>query len=337
MTNQTTPESSQNPEPFPDATAEPPAETSLKLTRRGLQLRATQWGDPEAAPVILLHGFLDCGRSWTRVARILATKYRVIAPDMRGFGTSGWIGAGGYYHFYDYYDDVLSWLRRLEIDTFSVVGHSMGGSIAAGVAAIAGSKCQSVVLLEGLGPPANDPAHSIARLQVWTAAMARDECSLPVGRRKAARRRWSDLQGPAARLRKYNDRLDEAQSLEFAEYLTERDGDGYVFRHDPMHLTPAAKPFFIDEARAMWRAIKAPVLHLSGAESTMPTQDFQGRFAELGDAVSLLVKDAGHNIHHDQPEQVANAVLAWFSRDRSALSAELGRSFPGAGRPAVTE
>jgi len=51
---------------------------------------------------VLVHGFLDLGYTWHEVAATLATRAHVIAPDLRGHGDSDWLGAGGYYHFFDY-------------------------------------------------------------------------------------------------------------------------------------------------------------------------------------------------------------------------------------------
>jgi len=74
------------------------------LDSQGLPIHCLEWGDSEGAPLILVHGYLDLAESWRAFVDALQTRQRnlwVIAPDCRGHGDSGWIGAGGYYHFPD--------------------------------------------------------------------------------------------------------------------------------------------------------------------------------------------------------------------------------------------
>ncbi len=311
--------------------------TTHRHTVRGLDLAFHTWGDPSRPMIICVHGFLDCGKSWGDVASHLCDRYYVVAPDMRGFGESGWVGDGGYYHFYDYYTDMMALLDHLGAETVALVGHSMGGSIVSGLASLIGPQCRSAVLIEGLGPPASDPAHTVGRLRLWAAAMSRATVQGPSSERRKHRRVMPDLSAAAFRLRKYNSRLGVARSMTLAVALTEPTEalDGVVFRHDPLHMTPAAKPYWMQEAHAMWRSIACPVLLLSGAESSMPTEDLEGRFSHLPTARSFLVPAAGHNVHHDRPELVAGAIDAWVSDTHESLPDELSEGFPTPGRPAV--
>ena len=68
------------------------------LDSQGLPIHCLEWGDSEGAPLILVHGYLDLAESWRAFVDALQTRQRnlwVIAPDCRGHGDSGWIGAGG--------------------------------------------------------------------------------------------------------------------------------------------------------------------------------------------------------------------------------------------------
>ena len=55
----------------------------------GARLRAYEWGDPKAPPVLLAHGFFDHGRGFDLLAPILAERYRVVSVDSRGHGSDG--------------------------------------------------------------------------------------------------------------------------------------------------------------------------------------------------------------------------------------------------------
>ena len=76
--------------------------TSHYFYSQRLKLHYVDWGNPEAPPLLLVHGGRDHCRNWDWVAEDLRNDYHIIAPDLRGHGDSEWIGAGGYYHFADY-------------------------------------------------------------------------------------------------------------------------------------------------------------------------------------------------------------------------------------------
>ena len=56
----------------------------------GLRIHLCEWGDPDAEPVVLTHGFADHARAFDLLAPLLAEKYRVVAVDARGHGDSDW-------------------------------------------------------------------------------------------------------------------------------------------------------------------------------------------------------------------------------------------------------
>ena len=60
------------------------------VTINGLTIHYRDWGDPQLPPLVILHGFDAHSRSWDNVAAALADRYRVIVPDLRGNGESGW-------------------------------------------------------------------------------------------------------------------------------------------------------------------------------------------------------------------------------------------------------
>ncbi len=279
---------------------------------RGLDLAYHRWGDPEATPLLCLHGFMDHGQSFAFLAEALPQDYCVVAPDMRGHGESGWVGAGGYYHFYDYFDDVRALVDELNWSKFGVVAHSMGGTVAAGVVAMMPKRVHSLVLLEGMGPPFSDIEDLPERLLRWSNALRKPSFDGDVPSRRAARGVMATLEDAATRLRRFNSRLSTSRSLRLAETFTEPYGGGHCWRQDPLHRTPAAKPFVQTEANALWGAIECPVLSLSGAQSAWVPGELDARHAALKTVTSVDIQGAGHNLHHDRPELVASAVHSWM-------------------------
>jgi len=297
---------------------------------RGLELAYHRWGPEDGEPVLCLHGFMDHGLAYAFVAEAMPSRYCLVAPDMRGHGDSGWVGAGGYYHFYDYFHDVRVLLDRLGWDRFGVVAHSMGGSVAAGVVAQVPERVKALVMLEGMGPPFADPDDLPRRLDRWTFALGKSPCDGDVAERRASRRMMAGLEEAAERLRRANPRLTEARARRLAGSFTEpsEDGAGVVWRQDPLHRTPSAKPYLRTEAESLWRRITCPVLSMQGAQSPWRPEDLSQRHEVLADLTAVSVPGAGHNLHHDQPELLAAAIDAWMRGARDQLPAALRRTDP---------
>src|SRR5215475_1558263 len=70
--------------------------TTHSFISQRLRLRYVDWGNPDAPPLILLHGGRDHSRSWDWTAQELRAKWHVIAPDLRGHGDSDWSADGDY-------------------------------------------------------------------------------------------------------------------------------------------------------------------------------------------------------------------------------------------------
>jgi pyruvate dehydrogenase E2 component (dihydrolipoamide acetyltransferase) len=95
---------------------------------QGRKLRVRRW-EGSGRPLVLLHGLLDDSEGWAQLAA--DTHRPCIAVDLPGFGGSSLprlprIGS--------YAADIVAGLRRLELDDCTLVGHSLGGAVAAAVA-----------------------------------------------------------------------------------------------------------------------------------------------------------------------------------------------------------
>ncbi len=99
-------------------------------------------------PLLLLHGNGDEADTWRQVLPELANTWRVIAPDLPGFGRSKPMGTG---QISDLADAVAELLKALDLRDVQVVGSSMGGAVAAEVAARARDRVAGLTLVGG-GP-----------------------------------------------------------------------------------------------------------------------------------------------------------------------------------------
>ena len=78
-------------------------------------------------PVIFLHGFCESNKIWKDLSRELSSDFRVICPDLPGFGQSPLPEPG--FSLEDIADLLVRWLKANEVDSCIVIGHSLGGYI----------------------------------------------------------------------------------------------------------------------------------------------------------------------------------------------------------------
>jgi pimeloyl-ACP methyl ester carboxylesterase/membrane protein DedA with SNARE-associated domain len=103
----------------------------------------------EGRPVIYLHGSPGSGRDSGQLAAHLAPRYRLLAPDLPGFGASSrWIPDYGIDAHARY---VLAFMDGLDIERAHLIGHSMGSGVAFHVARLAPERVDSIVAYAGIG------------------------------------------------------------------------------------------------------------------------------------------------------------------------------------------
>ena len=225
----------------------------------------------------------------------------MIAPDLRGHGDTDWIGAGGYYHYLDYVADLDEVIARLARDRVIVVGHSMGGGVAAYWAASRPSRIAQLALLEGIGPPDQSDAELAPRTALWI-----DQWRAARGRVHA----MASVETAAARLRKHDPLLGEDLARRLATAGTRRTDAGFVWKHDPLHLTFGPYPFRRDHAARYWRKIPCATLVVDGAKSFMnlPDAERAARRAELPNHTHVTLEGAGHMMQRHEPAALAHLL-----------------------------
>jgi pimeloyl-ACP methyl ester carboxylesterase len=100
----------------------------LQLNGAGVTIAADSWGDPDAAPVLLLHGGGQTRHAWKGTGEALAREgYYAVSIDLRGHGESGWADNGDYSH-HAFVADLLEVLDEFEQPP-ALVGASLGGLV----------------------------------------------------------------------------------------------------------------------------------------------------------------------------------------------------------------
>ena len=279
----------------------------------GLELSVVEWASPNASArtCLLLHGFLDAAGSFDRVAPALAEAgLRVLAPDLRGFGDSDRVSGGGYYHFPDYVADVDAVVREHVRGDFFLVGHSMGGTVATMVAGGKPDRVAKLAVLEGLGPPDNEPAAAPIRMHRWLEELATPPRAQTMTRDDALRRLV------AAHPRVPRDVLaTRVRHLvaSVAETGSETEAESVRWKYDPIHRTTSPMPFFANVYAAYAARVACPVLYVSGGSLGWRVPDEAERLAAFATRpIHVDLPDAGHMMHWTAPEALARALVEFL-------------------------
>jgi len=111
-----------------------------------MRLHVHEWGVPEAPALVCLHGVSAHGRRFRKLAEErLARHFRVLAPDLRGHGRSGYDPP---WNIGTHLDDVLEALGRAGVESAAWIGHSFGGRLVLELAAQAPERLTAAVLLD---------------------------------------------------------------------------------------------------------------------------------------------------------------------------------------------
>jgi pimeloyl-ACP methyl ester carboxylesterase len=117
-----------------------------RIAGDGVELAVLDEGEGEA--VLLLHGFPDSARVWRhQIPRLRDAGYRVIAPDLRGFGESDKPSEMRDYRVGHSVSDLTHILDALEVETTHVVGHDWGAGVAWAFAIMAPHRLDKLAVL----------------------------------------------------------------------------------------------------------------------------------------------------------------------------------------------
>ncbi|XP_053194706.1 serine hydrolase-like protein isoform X2 [Scomber japonicus] len=115
------------------------------------EIRGKIWGPDHGRPVLCLHGWADnCGTFNTLIPH-LPKECRYVAVDLPGHGLSSHRPPGVFYSFSAYVADVRRVVNGLQWTKFSIIGHSMGGNIAAMFSALHPEMVEALILLDAFG------------------------------------------------------------------------------------------------------------------------------------------------------------------------------------------
>lgn len=130
----------------------PDGVTTFDVSTSRLDTHVLGGGDEDGEPVVLIHGNVSSSRCWAETIAELPDEYRVLAPDLRGFGESETRPVDATRGVRDFADDLRALIEELGLDAPTLVGWSVGGGAAMQYAIDDPTSVSGLVLVNPLSP-----------------------------------------------------------------------------------------------------------------------------------------------------------------------------------------
>jgi pimeloyl-ACP methyl ester carboxylesterase len=269
----------------------------------GIDLAADVWGDPDAWPVLLMHGGGQTRHAWGTAARTLAEHgWRAVSLDLRGHGDSAWAPDGDY-SFRAFADDarcVADALGRPPV----LVGASLGG-----VAAIVAEGGTDRVVSSGLVivdiTHRSNPA-GIERIKTFMSSGAEG---------------FATLEDAADAIAAYTPNRPRRMNPTGLMKVLRRRPDGRWYWHwDPAFMARGRAEVPGQDYQALFEAaldgVRVPTLLVVGRLSDVVTEAGTTDFlARIPGAKHVDVRGASHMVAGDQNDAFADAVIDFLEHD----------------------
>jgi N-formylmaleamate deformylase len=249
----------------------------------GIYIHYTRTGGSKPS-LVLLHGLTANGACWAALAHALEEDYDVIMPDARGHGKSSVPDYG--YRYEDLANDVVGLIKTLLLPTSILIGHSMGGMVAALVASRNPELLRCLILA--------DPTFLSPKVQ----REVRDS-DVADQHRRYLNMSLDDIVAEA-RIRHPH------RSLDTIELIARARLQASMAAFDV--LTPP-NPDFIQVVSA----IKVPSLLVIGGSGGVVPSDVAADLQRLNPRLQVeQIPEVGHGLHYDQPERFAVIVKSFL-------------------------
>ncbi|MDX2170160.1 MAG: 2-succinyl-6-hydroxy-2,4-cyclohexadiene-1-carboxylate synthase [Deltaproteobacteria bacterium] len=268
---------------------------SRRIAVRGVHYALREWGS--GAPLLLLHGFTGAAALWEPLALAFAARHRVIAVDLLGHGASDAPRAAARYGMAHAVADLAALLDALRVERTALLGYSLGGRVALGLAVEQPQRVGALVLESsspGLAAPVERAARRAADATL-AARLARDGLPAFVDAWMAqplfaSQARLAPARRAAARAQRLDNRIEGlAGSLR--------------------GLGSGAQPSYWPRLAAL----PMPVLLLAGGLDAKFTGIARAMRARIPRAALRIVADAGHAVHLEQPQAYREAVSSFLA------------------------
>ncbi len=265
-----------------------------------LRLHLLEWGEPDAPPLLLLHGGNQSAHSWDLVSLHLADRYHIYALDQRGHGDSEWARDAEYAPD-QMARDALALIAQEGVAAPIVVGHSMGGMVTMRLTALEPTLPRAVGLVD-VGPEVSQRGAETIRNFV------------------VRNTEFDQLDQFIDRVVAYDPFRSREHIERTARYnLVQRSDGRYVSKsdrllHDPEFRQRARPDSERRDVAQGFHAFAGPTLLIRGERSNILEAEAAQRFVTgLPNARLVEVSDCGHNVHSQNTPGFLEALTPWLA------------------------
>ena len=281
--------------------------TSHSYTSQRLRLHYCDWGNPDKPTMLLVHGMQDHARTWDWFVESFVDDYHIVAPDLRGHGDSAWCMGSGYSHL-DYVYDLSQLVRQGDLGPLTLVGHSLGGTLACLYAGKSPERVARLVCIEGIGlwPDRFAGATHPELFDQWvedTHALAAREP-----------RRYPTLQSACERMQKMNPNLSQEQAQHLTRHGANQNEDGswsWKFDNYTHNWPPYGVP--VEATLELWQNILCPTLIINAENGYEHRIGHGDSLDQFSNAQLEVIANAGHWTYHDQLDAVVTTTRQFLS------------------------
>ena len=270
------------------------------VATREVRLRYLEWGDPGGVPLLLLRGIGQTAHTWAYFATAMRHYYRVIAVDQRGHGESGWAPDGDY-STAAHGRDLDAFVEQLKLESFALVGFSLGGRNAMWLTDRHSTKVRRLVIVDA-GPERPSSGGSLARQFM----------SGP------------DLLGSVEefveRAMRFNPRRSREALRESLLHNLRQLPDGrWTWKYDPVLRRPNRRTYPWGDLWPVLAKIACPTLIVRGDESPVFPPEQAARMVEvIPDSRMVAISAAGHTVMGDNPLEFEAKVKPFLVGEAAA-------------------
>jgi pimeloyl-ACP methyl ester carboxylesterase len=265
------------------------------------KLQLLDRGNPEGSPIVLIHCYTCSMNWWDQLAPLLERDHRVIQVDLLGHGGSDKPGGG--YAIDDQASAVAEALATLGVTGATVVGHSLGGSVATALVERSPQLASRVVIVDQAPDDGFEHESLAQRVGYWPVFGQAEDRLARIAPKSLVRDQYDDAFAPGYNIASGFDNPDQpVDDLRAMTYTAFKD-------------TNDAEEDFVDDSPLDERLATThlPTMVIFGAEDQIyDAQEAIARYRQTVPGVQThLIPGAGHSPNVEKPPEVGQLILAF--------------------------
>lgn len=286
------------------------------LDLNGQPFFVRRWGNADLPPLLMLHGFPEYGGAWADLAPHLSDHFHCIVPDQRGYGQS-WAPEGTQnYVLSQLVSDMAALIEQVGA-SITVLGHDWGASVAYGLAMFRPELVSRLIIANGV--------HPYPFQREMAKGGAQSQASQYINQLRAPNSAdWlaADNFAKLEQFFRHGMGTDWLTPDQIQAYRTEWARPGRLdamlnwYRASPLQVADPGKPL-ADPPQLPTERLRVTCPHLliwGPEDKALLPETTEGLEDFAPNLTRVTIPGADHWLHHQKPQQVAQAILDWAGK-----------------------